>query len=242
VEGKPAWNPPALDPGQFSRLFLRYAFRETLGLAMMGVALFWPAGRLDWWPAWAALAVMAAWILATAIVILRFNRPLLAERLGPRKGAQGWDTAVMSLVGLLQLARYIIAGLDQRFGWTGRFPLPLQIAAAGLCFLGYVPFVWAAAANPFFSQIVRIQSERGHTVVTGGLYRLVRHPSYAGAILFELAVPLLLASWPAVLISLASAGLLVLRTALEDRVLRAGLPGYADYARVVHWRLLPGVW
>jgi hypothetical protein len=80
-----------------TKLIARYAVRETMGLVVMGVALFWAAGRIDWWPAWAALAVMAAWSAATAIVILRSNPALLAERLGPRKGAKSWDTAIMSI-------------------------------------------------------------------------------------------------------------------------------------------------
>lgn len=223
-------------------IFARYALRETLGLVVMGVALFWSAGRVDWWPAWAALAVMAAWIVATAIVILRFNPGLLAERLGPRKGAKSWDTAIMSLLGLAQLARYVIAGLDQRYDWTGGFPFVAQLAALVVCALGYALVVWATAANAFFSQIVRIQPERGHTVATGGPYHYLRHPAYAGAILYELAVPILLASWWAILPGGLNALLLVLRTALEDRTLQAELAGYADYARRVRCRLLPGVW
>ena len=225
-----------------TKLMVRYAIRETLGLLGMGVALFWPAGRLDWWPGWAALAVMAAWIAATAITLIRLNPGLLAERLGPRKGAKPWDTAIMSLLGLIQLARYIIAGLDQRYDWTGGLPAAAQLAALALCVLGYALVVWATASNAFFSQIVRIQSERGHTVVRGGPYRYVRHPAYIGAILFELAVPVLLASWPALIISGLSVLLLILRTALEDRTLQVELIGYAGYARQVRYRLLPGVW
>ena len=103
--------------------------------------------------------------------------------------------------------------------------------------------VWTAAtAIIFFSRIMRIQTERGHAVATGGPYRYVRHPAYAGAILYELAVPFLLASWPALVASGLSALLLVLRTALEDRTLQAELTGYADYARQVRYRLLPGIW
>ena len=225
-----------------TKLMVRYAIRETLGLLGMGVALFWPAGRLDWWPGWAALAVMAAWIAATAITLIRLNPGLLAERLGPRKGAKPWDTVIMSLLGLIQLARYIIAGLDQRYDWTGGLPAVAQLAALALCVLGYALVVWATASNAFFSQIVRIQSERGHTVVRGGPYRYVRHPAYIGAILFELAVPVLLASWPALIISGLSVLLLILRTALEDRTLQVELIGYAGYARQVRYRLLPGVW
>jgi len=225
-----------------TKLIARYAIRETLGIVVMGVALFWSAGQIDWWPAWAALAVMAGWITATAIVIFRFNPDLLAERLGPRKGAKPWDTAIMSLLGLTQLVRYIVAGLDQRYGWTDGFPLAAQMAALILCVLGYALVVWATASNTFFSQIVRIQSERGHTVVTGGPYHYVRHPAYVGAILYELAVPVLLASWWAFVASGLSAILLILRTALEDRTLQAELTGYVDYARQVRHRLLPGIW
>ena len=208
----------------------------------MGVALFWSAGRIDWWPAWALMAVTLAWITATAIVILHFNPDLLAERLGPRKGGKLWDTAIMSIVGLLGLALLIVAGLDQRYGWTGSFPLAAQIAALAVCVLGYTLGVWATASNAFFSQIVRIQTERGHTVATGGPYQYVRHPAYVGTILYQLAVPVLLASWWALIPGGLNAILLVLRTALEDRTLQAELTGYADYARQVRYRLLPGVW
>jgi len=224
------------------RLVARYAIRETLGLVVMGVALFWSAGQVAWWPAWATLAVMLAWILATGIIIVRFQPDLLAERLGPRQGAKRWDTAIMSLVGLIQLVRYVVAGLDQRVGWTGDFPIATQVAAWIVCALGYALVVWATASNAFFSQIMRIQSERGHVVVTGGPYHYVRHPAYLGAILYELAVPVVLASWPALLISGLSTMLLVLRTALEDRALRAELSGYGTYARQVRYRLLPGIW
>ncbi len=224
------------------KLIARYAIRETMGIVVMGVALFWSAGKINWWPAWASIAVMLAWITATAIVIIRFNPDLLAERLGPRKGAKPWDTAIMSILGLTQLARYILAGLNQRYGWTGGFPLAAQIAALTVCVLGYALFVWATASNAFFSQIVRIQSERGHAVATGGPYHYVRHPGYFGAILYELAVPILLASWWAFIVSGLGAILLILRTALEDRTLQAELAGYADYARQVRHRLLPGIW
>jgi len=225
-----------------AKLIARYAVRETMGLVVMGVALLWSAGRIDWWPAWAVMAVMAAWIIATATVILRWNPALLVERLGPRKGAKHWDIAIMSILGLTQLARYIVAGLDERFGWTGGLPSGAQIAAAVLCVFAYALVVWATASNSFFSQIVRIQPERAQTVVTGGPYRYVRHPAYLGAILYELAVPVLLASWWAFVASGLGALLLILRTVLEDRMLQAELKGYADYARQVRRRLLPGIW
>jgi protein-S-isoprenylcysteine O-methyltransferase Ste14 len=183
-----------------------------------------------------------AWVAATAIVILRFNPDLLAERLGARKGGKLWDTVIMSIAGLSELARLIVAGLDQRYGWTGAFPFAAQIAALLVCALGYALGVWAAASNAFFSQIVRIQTERGHTVATGGPYKYVRHPGYVGVILHELATPVLLGSWWALILGGLNAILLVVRTALEHRTLQAELPGYADYARQVRNRLLPGIW
>jgi protein-S-isoprenylcysteine O-methyltransferase Ste14 len=224
------------------KLITRYVIRETLGLVGMGVALFWSAGRIDWWPAWGAMAVMAAWIIATAVIIFRFNPDLLAERLGANQGSKPWDTAIVSLLGLTQLVRYIVAGLDQRYGWSGDFPLLLQVGSLSACFLGYGLFVWATASNPFFSRIVRIQSERAHAVITGGPYRYVRHPAYAGAILYELAVPILLTSWWALIVSGLGALLLILRTDLEDRNLREELAGYGEYASQVGYRLLPGIW
>ena len=111
-----------------------------------------------------------------------------------------------------------------------------------ICALGYALFTWATAANAFFSRIVRLQLDRGQTVVSSGPYRYLRHPAYLGAIAYNLAVGILLASWPAAAVGLAGALLLVVRTALEDRLLRAELPGYEDYARRVRYRLLPGVW
>jgi protein-S-isoprenylcysteine O-methyltransferase Ste14 len=224
------------------KLTARFAIRETMGLLFMGVALFWPAGKIDWWPGWALLAVTSAWILATAIVILRTRPDLLAERLGPRKGVKRWDTAIMSAHGILQLGLYVVAGLDRRYGWSGPFPVAAQVTALLVCSLGYGLVVWATGSNAFFSQIIRIQTERGHTVVTAGPYHYVRHPAYVGAILTQLAMPFLLSSWWALVLGSADAVLMLLRTALEDHTLDAELPGYPEYASQVRHRLVPGLW
>jgi protein-S-isoprenylcysteine O-methyltransferase Ste14 len=109
-------------------------------------------------------------------------------------------------------------------------------------FLGYAVIPWAVANNKYFSQIVRIQTDRGHSVAATGPYRIVRHPSYLGMIAFELAAPLLLGSWWSLLISVVNVFLIILRTTLEDRTLQKELPGYAEYATRVRYRLLPGVW
>jgi protein-S-isoprenylcysteine O-methyltransferase Ste14 len=224
------------------KLIFLNTLNEVLSLLAVAVALFWAAGRMDWWAAWAVIAVWLVCFTATDILMLRYHPNLLAERLKPPAGAKGWDRTIVSLLRLAELARYILAGLDQRYGWTGGFPLAVQVATLAVCVVSYALFVWAWASNDFFSQVVRIQSDRGHSVVAQGPYRYVRHPGYAGMIVFELALALLLASWWALLAGGVCALLLVLRTVLEDRTLQRELTGYADYAQQVRFRLLPGIW
>jgi protein-S-isoprenylcysteine O-methyltransferase Ste14 len=221
---------------------MRFAVRETLGVIMLALALLWSGGDLSWWPAWALIVVTAAWVIATAVVIIRHHPELMAERLGPRPGAKSWDTALMSLHGLLQLGVLILAGLDHRYSWTGGFPPGAQVAALLLCLLGYSMVVWATAVNTFFSQIVRVQTERDHHVITGGPYRYVRHPAYTGGFLTQICTPILLASWWALLIGIVDAALMILRTYLEDRTLQAQLPGYPEYAQKVRKLLFPYLW
>ena len=225
-----------------TKLIALYILDQILSIVGMGVALFWSAGRIDWWAAWAAIAVWLAWFTATDILILRFNPDLMAERLNPPKGAKTWDRAILSILRLTQLVRYILAGLDQRYGWSVGFPLAAQVAGLILCVLSYALVAWAMVSNTFFSQIVRLQSDRGHAVATEGPYRYVRHPAYVGMIVFEVAMAILLDSWWALLASGLCVILLILRTVLEDRTLQAELTGYMDYARQVRYRLLPGIW
>ena len=225
-----------------TKLVALYILDQVLGVAAMGVALFWSAGRIDWWAAWAAIAVWLAFYTAMDILLLRFNPELMAERLSPPKGAKTWDRTIMSIFRLTTLVRYILAGLDQRYGWTVGFPIAAQLAGLVVCVLSYALLAWAMTSNAFFSQLMRIQSERGHAVITHGPYRYVRHPAYVGMILFEPAMSILLASWPAIIAGGLCSILLILRTALEDRTLHAELPGYVDYAHQVRYRLLPGIW
>ncbi len=225
-----------------SRIVVRWLIRETIGVVLVGVLLFYSAGRLDWVMGWALVAITAVWVIANALVLIPGNLELLAERLGPQKGAKRWDTILLSLIGLAVLARLIVAGLDLRFGWTEDIPLWLQGAALVIAVLGYALGVWALAVNSFFSQVVRIQEERGHRVVTSGPYRFVRHPGYTGTILFELAVPVMLGSWWAFGLGVFIAILFIIRTALEDKTLLRELAGYDDYAQQTSYRLLPAIW
>lgn len=224
------------------KILRTYIIDAVISLIGGGVLLFWPAGRIDWWPGWGVIGVNAIMIASMGWLIFSRFPDLAAERLRPPPGAKRWDVAVNSGVRLAQGVCYLVAGLDQRNGWTGGFPAGVQVAALAVTLLGYCAVPWAVAHNQFFSQIVRIQTDRGHAVRTGGPYRLVRHPGYLGMILFNLAAPVMLASWGATAIGPGIAALIVVRTALEDRTLHAELPGYADYARRVRYRLLPGIW
>jgi protein-S-isoprenylcysteine O-methyltransferase Ste14 len=220
---------------------VRWLSRETMGVLGQAVVLFLSRGRWDWAMGWAFVILTALWVGATALVVIPRNPDLLAERLGPRKGAKTWDAVIMSIVGLALIACYIVAGLDVRYEWT-RISLPLQIAALVIVVLGYALTVWATAANAFFSLIVRIQQERGHTVAAGGPYRFVRHPAYVGGVALYLATPVMLGSLWALIPGGLSAVLMVVRTALEDKTLLNELDGYEAYAVQVRYRLLPGVW
>ncbi len=212
-----------------------------VSVAAAGAAMFLAAGRIDWGAAWAVIGVWLVWFAAEDAILFR-NPALMRERLAPPKASKAWDKAILSTNRLVQLARYILAGLDLRNGWTVGFPALAQYAALGVALLSVAFFMWAMSSNAYFSQVVRIQSERGHAVATGGPYRYVRHPSYLAVILFELGLSTLLGSWVAILAAGVCAGLFILRTALEDRTLQAELPGYAEYARRVRYRLVPGVW
>jgi protein-S-isoprenylcysteine O-methyltransferase Ste14 len=225
-----------------SRIILRWSFRETMGVVMVALFLFLSAGRWDWTMGWAVVGIVALWVIATGLAVIPRYPELLAERLGPRKGGKTWDAAIMGVVGLGTIARYIVAGLDVRLGWTTGMPSALPVIGLVITVLGYALVVWATGSNAFFSQIVRVQKERGHAVATGGPYRFVRHPSYVGTILVELAIPIMLGSWWALIPGGLDAILFVVRTALEDKTLQAELDGYSDYAARVCYRLLPGVW
>jgi protein-S-isoprenylcysteine O-methyltransferase Ste14 len=214
-----------------------------MGTLFTGALLFGAAGRLDWVMGWVVVGVYAVWVGALAVILIPRHPELLAERTGPKKGTKSWDTVLLGGLGLLELAKYVVAGLDVRWGWSRPVPLLLQLAGVALALLGQVGLgVWSMAVNRFFAQTVRIQQERGHAVVTAGPYHYIRHPGYAGHILFQLGTPLILGSlWALVPAGLAVL-LLVVRTALEDRTLCEELDGYAAYARRVQSRLLPRVW
>ena len=214
--------------------------KGALGGLWLGAFLFIAAGRLDWPMAWVYTAISAV----DAILLLLIVSPeLMRERTHPKADAKAWDRVFARLTGPLgSTVILVVAGLDKRFGWSAQVPLAVQFVglAAFLCGMGLM--TWAMAVNNYFSLVVRIQKDRGHTAVTGGPYRYVRHPGYVGGIMFQLGTPLLLGSLWTLIPAGLTALLLVVRTALEDRTLLNELEGYRGYAQQTRYRLVPGVW
>jgi len=222
---------------------IRWLIRETCGnLILIGI-LFGVVGHCDWWMGWALSAIYIIWSATTAILILPVNPEMLAERSHPHEDTKKWDKIVLGTMGLLMVAEYVVASLDVRQSWSMQLPLYLQIIGLGMAIIGYdVLLVWAMVSNAFFIATVRIQKERRQTVVSDGPYRFVRHPGYLGTLLLHLGVPFMLNSlWaliPAGLVTLV----LIIRTILEDKTLYCELSGYKEYAEIVRYRLIPGIW
>lgn len=234
---------PLQDSPGIKQGLIRWALRGITFKLFVAAVLMISAGRWDWGMGWLYVAIFLLFDVASAIVALPRNPGLLIERAQPQGETEGWDKIIMPLAsGLFPLASWVVAGLNQRFAWLPGVSYSLQVAASAVTILGYGMLVWSMWANAYFSPVARIQSERGHTVATTGPYQWIRHPGYVGAILFSLAVPLMLGSWWALIPGAASAGLYGIRTAYEDRFLQEKLPGYREYAGRVKYRLVPGIW
>jgi protein-S-isoprenylcysteine O-methyltransferase Ste14 len=206
---------------------------------VIAAILFISSGRLNWAWAWAYLGVGVG-ILAVNILVM--SPELIAERGEIKENVKGWDRVLGTLIGVLTLGALVVMGLDARFGWSPRLAWAIQLGGLVFLALGQGLFSWAMASNVFFSGGVRIQMERGHTVATGGPYRYVRHPGYVGYIISWLATSLALGSLWGLIPAGLMMGLMVVRTALEDRTLLEELDGYKEYAQRVRYRLLPGIW
>ncbi len=211
-------------------------------LVIYGAILFISAGRLDWPAAWAYLGVYVVTVSVNMAILLPRDPEFLAARGQVKEDAKGWDKQLTGLAGVFMLLGLVVPGLDMRFTWSAGFTLPIQLGGLILLALGYALFSWAMLSNAFFETKVRIQTDRGQTVATKGPYQFIRHPGYVGMILQLMGTPFLLGSWWGILPAVIASALFVLRTALEDRTLQNELDGYADYARRVRYRLVPGIW
>jgi protein-S-isoprenylcysteine O-methyltransferase Ste14 len=222
--------------------FVKLIIGSIFSIILFGVGLFFLAGRLDYIQGWIFLSICFI-ILIVSVFSLRKRKDLVKERRNPGPGVKKWDNLIIGLYQVLLYAMIIIAILDSgRFRWSPKFPIGIYILSGLILTLFSAFALWAMRVNNFFSSKVRIQKERYHQVVTTGPYQFVRHPGYAGVILIILAFALIMGSlWaliPAGLIGI----LFVIRTILEDRLLKEELSGYAEYARKVRYRLIPGIW
>lgn len=229
--------------GRTGGLLKRLA-QVCVAVALLAALLFLSSWRFDWVMAWIYTGTFAVVLTAITIYQELGNPDLVEERseFKPREGVQRWDVILSAVARLSLLSSYVVAGLDVRFGWKPEIPPVVQIAAFALGLLGGGLVAWAMAANRYAAVYARIQQERGHVVATTGPYRFVRHPFYVGVITFALMIPLALGSLWALVPGVLAALLFIVKTAAEDRMLRAGLPGYAEYAQRTRYRLLPGIW
>jgi protein-S-isoprenylcysteine O-methyltransferase Ste14 len=210
-----------------------------IGLMMpvlVGAVIFLAAGRWDLPFVWGVITALTGYLVT---MVVTGDEGMIRERVSP--GGEDRDRWSRTLGGVLLVGSWIVMGLDVgRFHWS---LVPRSLQAIGL--IGYVVSLallfWTMRNNPFYSSVVRVQTDRGQRPVTTGPYRFVRHPGYAASILAMLTGSLALGSWLAMLVMLSFIAVFIRRTLLEDRLLQRELPGYADYAQRVRYRLIPGL-
>lgn len=216
--------------------------KHLIGTLITFSVIFISAGKILYWPglAYSALGLI---MLGSNYTILRPDSALMEERAHPGQNLKKWDKKILGLLALNTLVTYLVASLDSgRFHWSPSLPWGGYVLGGVLVACGQLLFLIAQKQNKFFSSVVRIQTDRNHTVHTAGLYRLVRHPAYLGIIIQSLGLPLFFGSqwsWLPILFSLI---LIITRTYWEDKTLTAELPGYQNYTAQTRFRLLPYLW
>ncbi|MBR1457007.1 MAG: isoprenylcysteine carboxylmethyltransferase family protein [Oscillospiraceae bacterium] len=219
-------------------LFRQAIVKFLSGLLAVALLLFLPAGTFAYWQAWLLIGVLFLPMFVAGLVLLRRSPALLRRRLDARE-EQREQKSVILLSGLMFLAAFVLAGLGRRLQWSTLPPAVSWVAAAAFL-LAYALYAEVLRENAYLSRTVGV--EEGQQLVDTGLYGVVRHPMYTSTVLLFLAMPLILGSLPAFAVTLLYIPIIVRRIRNEERVLEAGLPGYAEYERRVPWRLLPRVW
>ena len=224
-------------------LMRKMILRTTIWLIVLGVVLFGAAGTLNWPQAWVYLVWAAIISFGGGFWLARYDPALLNERLGSliQRDQKGWDKVFMVTVLVLWFGWMVLMGLDVRYHWSD-VPLYAQFIGFLLLILGCY-LVWLTfRENSYAAPVIKIQKEREHRVITTGPYAYVRHPMYAGALLINFGAPLLLGSWWGLVAGALFTVLIGVRAVLEERMLKAELAGYADYATRVRYRLVPYLW
>jgi protein-S-isoprenylcysteine O-methyltransferase Ste14 len=203
------------------------------------------SGDYYWIEGW-TLAILSIVVSILSRILAAHKNPDIIQERANFTGAEGikpWDKKIVPMIAFyMPLINYLIIGLDRRFSWS--IPVLVYVRVLGLVIFlsGFFLSTWAMVENRFFSSVVRIQTERGHTVCDTGPYRWVRHPGYLGGLIGWVGIPLFLGSLWGYIPVLIEMTLYVIRARLEDQTLQAELPGYKEYAQHTRYRLLPGIW
>jgi protein-S-isoprenylcysteine O-methyltransferase Ste14 len=200
------------------------------------------AGDLDYWQGWLYISVNILMTLMT-VLAAQYNTELISERMNPGKGIKSWDKVILAISTLCYVAMLIVAGLDSgHFNWSPEFHWSIYVTGIVLTITGQILFLVAKNQNKFFSSVVRIQTDRGHTVCETGLYKFVRHPGYFGMVISNVGFPFLLGSYWCTIPVVFSIALLLIRTSLEDKTLINELKGYYEYSLNTRSKIIPGIW
>ena len=220
------------------KLCFEAILKFSAGVALMAVLLYLPAGTLDFPGGQLLMAVLFIPMFLAGIVMMLKNPDLLRSRLKAKEKEADQDL-VIKLSGLMFLVGFILAGLDFRFGWS-KLPGWVSTLGAVLFLSAYALFAEVLRENTWLSRTIEVRE--GQTVVSTGLYGIVRHPMYSATLLLFLSMPLVLGSLPAFLVFLCYPAIITKRILGEEQVLRRELKGYDEYCERIRWRLIPFIW
>lgn len=220
------------------KFFLSAIAKFTLGVVLIGVLLFLPAGTMSYPQGWLLMGILFIPMFLAGLVMMAKNPALLRSRLNAKE-KRGEQSLVVKLSGLMFLVGFIAAGLSFRFDWW-MLPQWVSILGTVLFLASYALYAEVLRENTWLSRTIEVQE--GQTVVSTGLYGIVRHPMYAVTLVLFLSMPLVLRSALAFVVFLAYPAIIAGRLLDEERFLAAELPGYSEYMQKVKWRLIPFVW
>ena len=221
-----------------TKLFLSAILKFTAGVILVGVLIFLPAGTLHYPQGWLLMGILFVPMFLAGLVMMAKNPNLLRSRLDAKEKERE-QSLVVKLSGLMFLVGFILAGLSFRFGWL-MLPKWVSIVGAVLFLSSYALYAEVLRENTWLSRTIGVQE--GQTVVSTGLYGVVRHPMYAVTLVLFLSMPLVLGSGLAFVVFLAYPAIIAKRIRNEEAVLARDLPGYTEYLKKVRWRLIPFVW
>ena len=219
-------------------LFLQAIAKFLLGVLLVGLLVFLPAGTLAYFQGWLLMGILFVPMFSAGVVLMIKNPQLLAKRLSAKEKDKT-QSVVVKLSGLMFVAGFVLAGLDYHYSW---FVMPwwVSIAFAAVFILGYVMYAFVLRENAYLSRTVEVQENQ--KVIDTGLYAVIRHPMYTATILLFLSMPLILGSLISLVVFLVYPVIIIARLKAEEKLLLKELAGYTEYMQKVKYRLIPFVW